>query len=944
MIPYGRTARNSAVRHFFSPLALLILGYAALLAARGKVWNGEGIDECYYYAHLTSPLLDRDLNFANDFLLSRNDYDTRLALSNRLHGEVDNIVRPDVPFACGMAVLSAPAFCVASLVPGGSQSMRFDRFAYPFRAAFTLTTWLAVLLGLVSCQRIASRFTSEAWSAMLAGALFLGTNLCYYTWVAPAMSHGASFGIGALFLLSVLRYREAPSQRNALVAGALAGLCFLVRWQDAVLFLAFVVAWMRTARRPSDLAIAIVAGTFTALPQFLVWRQLYGSLFAIPQGAGFFIAEWWRPFAVLFSPLNGWISTHPLIALFLAAFVVLRRDSIVAICLAVLAAELFVNSLAGDWWAGGSFGNRRFVSIYAFLIPAAAIASARTTRAGRIFAATFAGGCVIVNLLLVIRFTHQATLPVFWGGFAARLSDYLQLATHSRDAILSSDLFSPPIAVDGSRRVNGIMAILLSTVIMTGWYAVTILRRRISPHAAIAPVGLMLWSLVCSWSFGTATGYGSAKRNIPSWQVIAADAIRDSDRTELRRLAAEHPHESPTIYQVESAITQKRWDDATTLTRTIARDFPKLVGDAWQRTAPMHRAERKEWVDLIDGQGDPSRETLERLYGEASILRDAARAKAIRTRLHGPVWYRDMLRFREEYDSGQDAGKLRARCTSALDANPFHSPALQELLRLDRNAPDVDALTARHHRAAREAIELAEYVHANLPGIEVAFEHLWRGAFIEQFQCLEWRGVARAGAVQLARAKDLAMRERELAYWEKRLATAALFEKRMMVREPQPPPDAVEAPPLLFPEGAIARATPQWLRYEDGWGGFETNKATGESWRWSMYPTVFVPLDHSLTAGEYTVRLRGRRLDLGDKQPNVKFDFYGDSSQQRAALYDETFDLSIPLTLSQGLAAPIIRMNHATYPVSEHFAASEDTRRVGLIFYQMWVERDETNP
>ncbi|HMX62554.1 MAG TPA: hypothetical protein PKD58_05765, partial [Candidatus Sumerlaeota bacterium] len=102
--------------------------------------------------------------------------------------------------------------------------------------------------------------------------------------------------------------------------------------------------------------------------------------------------------------------------------------------------------------------------------------------------------------------------------------------------------------------------------------------------------------------------------------------------------------------------------------------------------------------------------------------------------------------------------------------------------------------------------------------------------------------------------------------------------------------------------------------------------------------TVFVPLDHSLPAGKYALRLRGRRLNLGEKQPNVKFDFYGELDQQRAALYDEMFDLTVPLAVPHRLAAPLVRMNHSTYPVSEHFAASKDKRRVGMIFYQLWVE------
>ena len=909
------------------------MGYVALLAARGRVWNGEGIDECYYYAQATSPLFDGDLRLDNDLLLSRNGYDLRQALANRtlLNG------KPDVPFPCGMAVLAAPGMIMARAVHNGSVH-RDDRFSYSYRAVFTGTTWVLVLLGLIACQRIAARFTGERCAAALTGALFLGTNLCYYTWVAPAMPHGASFGIGALFLLSLLRYRERPGAACAAMAGVLAGMAFLLRWQDAIFFAGFVAVWFLAGRRGRHLALAVGFAVIAALPQFVVWMRIYGSPLVIPQGGSFFVAEWWRPLAVLFSPLNGWIATHPLVALFAAGFVVLRRDRIVAVCMALVLAEVLVNSLAGDWWAGGSFGGRRFVSVLAFLVPAAAIANARATRSGRIFAGAFIGCCVAANLLLVMRFTHEAPRPVFWGGFAGRLFDYLQFATHSRDAILSSDLFCAPYGVMGARRVGTIMLMLLVGTAVVGWCAVMSARGALRVNQRVPAALLALWFAGCAGGFAAMRGLDTDDYQV--WTSKAAGAIRDDDRKALREVADAQRTTLPIVrvYQLESAITSSRWDDATTISATLVRDYPTLVGDSWRRYAAPHRTERDRWVAALDGEADPPVESLEHAYGEASSLRDAARVKALRARLQGPSWFRDMHRFREEYDSGQGSRQLRRRCVAALDTNPFYGYALQELLRLDRETEDFDSVVAHHHRAMREAIELAEYVHAHHAGSEAAFEHLWRGTFVQNFQYMEWRGVSRHAGEQFARAKELGMRARDLEYWEKRRETAARFERRLMTHDAAPPKDAPEAFPLEFPATAIACATPQWLRYDDGWGGIESNEETGESWRWSLYPTVFVPLDHSLPAGKYALRLRGRRLNLGEKQPNVKFDFYGELDQQRAALYDEVFDLTVPLAVPHRLAAPLVRMNHSTYPVSEHFAASKDKRRVGMIFYQLWVE------
>jgi hypothetical protein len=103
------------------------------------------------------------------------------------------------------------------------------------------------------------------------------------------------------------------------------------------------------------------------LPQLLVWRAVFGVwlLGAPPQGTDF--VRLWRPFALetLFSSRHGLLWWTPVLwAGFLGFLPLLRRRPRLALTLLIpLAFLTYVNMCSGDWWAGGSFSNRRFDSL-----------------------------------------------------------------------------------------------------------------------------------------------------------------------------------------------------------------------------------------------------------------------------------------------------------------------------------------------------------------------------------------------------------------------------------------------------------------------------------------------------------------------------------------------------------------------------------------------------
>src|SRR5258706_409567 len=127
-----------------------------------------------------------------------------------------------------------------------------------------------------------------------------------------------------------------------------------------------VLPWLAAA------AAALVVFT----PQLVAWKVIYGDWYVVPQGADFM--RWDDPCwsETLFSSRNGLFPWAPAYAVFAIALAVVarKRTRLVAFLALGVALQTIANGAVWDWWAGGSFGGRRFDSTYiAFAFGAAAI-------------------------------------------------------------------------------------------------------------------------------------------------------------------------------------------------------------------------------------------------------------------------------------------------------------------------------------------------------------------------------------------------------------------------------------------------------------------------------------------------------------------------------------------------------------------------------------------
>jgi hypothetical protein len=377
-------------------LVYLALGLLALLAV--AQFHYVVPDSAAHVAYARSLLWDGDVDFYNDY--------RRLGMIDREEGiEFGAVVaetrRPGNPFGMGSAILWLPfvagAALVAKLFAAVGANASTNGFGTATLLAVHLGTWTYALLSVALLSAILREGLRSAGAscrrAGLVGAL-LGTPLIYYVVQLPSFSHVCAMFAVALLIWLALRWRDEWTGRRAAVLGAALGLAALVRVQELGFWIVpLAVAWwggalgsLRALLSRRGMALAAVYTSAAALvfsPQLVAWTKIYGSPWRVPQGADFLHASPGRLWSVLFSSHHGLIAWSPLAAAAVAGWVVLivgRRTRGLGAALAVgFVIQWLVNSLPYDWWAGWSFGARRFIDC----VPLFAIGLAAVAQSGR---------------------------------------------------------------------------------------------------------------------------------------------------------------------------------------------------------------------------------------------------------------------------------------------------------------------------------------------------------------------------------------------------------------------------------------------------------------------------------------------------------------------------------------------------------------------------------
>jgi hypothetical protein len=398
-------------------LVLTLLLAASLPLVTARIYAS---DEVQYFAYLRSLWFDRDVSFENEY---RHFYDAGITRTTGFHETFLERRTEEtglrVSFATiGSALLWSPFYGVADatvrLRRALGATIAADGYSQPYVAAVAYGSavygWLAVVLGWWMARRLAG----EARALPAALAIWLGTPLFFYMYVAPPMSHACSAFAVAAFLATWLKVRDGWSVGGCAALGALAALMAMVREQDVFIAIGPGVDWVWSTlnawrQRPAasgspDLepasgigeglvrrtiaqsAAAAVAFFVSYAPQLWAYTVLNG--YPGPSRLVGRKMTWTAPHAlsVLLSPEHGLLFWTPLVALALAGLVglvvrgtgVQERGSAAAqerggagadgrrigICLLLVAAsQVYVAGSVESWSVAGAFGQRRFIGL-----------------------------------------------------------------------------------------------------------------------------------------------------------------------------------------------------------------------------------------------------------------------------------------------------------------------------------------------------------------------------------------------------------------------------------------------------------------------------------------------------------------------------------------------------------------------------------------------------
>jgi len=372
------------------PWALLLVFVLSLPAVTTRIYAS---DEVQYFAYLRSLYFDRDVSFQNEY---QHFYDIGIARAEGFHEtflERQTETGRRINFGTvGCALLWSPFYAAADawvqIANMNGARLARDGYSAPYVAAVSYASAFYGLLAL--CLSVtAVRLLAEAWPTLdaravpSAFAVWIGTPLLFYMYIAPPMSHATSAFAVALFIVVWLRVRARWSLGGVIGLGIAAALMAMVREQDAFFVVGPALDFLhaqftrddgRRGRRFLAAAAGAVAAMAAFMPQAMAYVALNGHV-----GPSRLVARkmtWTAPHAlgVVASPAHGLLVWTPLVLLALLGLVVLfaRLDrghrAIAAGLIAMTAVQVYVAGSVESWTVAGAFGQRRFVAITAILV------------------------------------------------------------------------------------------------------------------------------------------------------------------------------------------------------------------------------------------------------------------------------------------------------------------------------------------------------------------------------------------------------------------------------------------------------------------------------------------------------------------------------------------------------------------------------------------------
>jgi hypothetical protein len=434
-------------------LLLVCLFVLSLPAVTPRIYSS---DEIQYFAFLRSFWFDRDLSFENEYQYF---YDRNVARSEGFHEtflERSTDTGRRINFGTiGCAILWSPFYAAGHLAAVVTGAPR-DGFSAPYIAAVAYGSACYGFLAIVLAIRCAQRLGADAFAAGI--AIWLGTPLLFYMYVAPPFSHACSAFAVALFTWTWLRIRGTWSASGLAALGAAGARMAMTREQDVFFIAGPALDWTLTRgagrpRREAAAGIASAAACFLLvyLPQLVTYRILNGHFG--PHASVANKMKWSAPHVlqVLLSPEHGFFLWTPLAAVALVglfgpprtrAAADARRSfaqprNAAALALVIMALlQVYVGGSVDSWTVAGGFGQRRFVALTTVMVIGLSwLRAAAASRSAR---------WLVSAAVLVAVYWNVAMTAEFATGLMDR--QRLEPAKNAYDAFVTLPRMAPALA------------------------------------------------------------------------------------------------------------------------------------------------------------------------------------------------------------------------------------------------------------------------------------------------------------------------------------------------------------------------------------------------------------------------------------------------------------------------------------------------------------------
>jgi hypothetical protein len=383
-------------------------------------------DEVQYFSYLRSLWFDHDLSFDNEYQYF---YDHGVAKSDGFR-ETFLGLRTDTGHrinfgTIGCAILWAPFYAVGDGVAAATGAPR-DGFSKPYLAAVAYGSALYGFLAIVLAIQCARRLGVNGVPAGV--AVWLGTPLLFYMYVAPPFSHACSAFAVALFTSVWLSVRDRWSPAGLAALGAAGALMAMTREQDVFFIAGPALDWLLAQARRLEVGgwwleagkgvlAAAVSFVVVYAPQLAAYKIINGHFG--PHASVTHKMKWYAPhaFEVLFSTEHGFFVWTPLALLAVIGLVVVavrpglggRQEagrSVAVSLLVMFLLQVYIGGSVDSWTVAGGFGQRRFVALTTVLVIGLSFLRAAVPR-GRWMVHTLAALAVYWNIALTAEFATE---------------------------------------------------------------------------------------------------------------------------------------------------------------------------------------------------------------------------------------------------------------------------------------------------------------------------------------------------------------------------------------------------------------------------------------------------------------------------------------------------------------------------------------------------------